>query len=99
MTTKRRWTNDEEQVIIAKVRQHSNNLQRAFEEASEELGRTKDAVAFRWYSKLRNTEVVFMTISAKRKSVNTKNTIQGKQDNSEEVQLSIWRRILNILGL
>ena len=99
MTTKRRWTNDEEQVIIAKVRRHSNNLQRAFKEAAEEIDRTEGAVEFRWYSKLRSTEVVFMTVSAKRKTVNTKNIIQGKQDTSEEVQLSIWRRILRLLSL
>ena len=99
MTTKRRWSNDEEQVIIDKVRQHSNNLQRAFEEAAEELGRTKYAVEFRWYGKLRNTEIVFMTVSAKRKNINTKNTMKGKQDTSEEVQTSIWRRILRLLGL
>ena len=98
-TVKRRWTNDEEQVIISKVRQYPNNLTKAFREASVELERSERAICQHWYNVIRNNEIVFMTIGSKTKNINTKNTIQGGYDNTEKVKVSIWRRILKLLGL
>lgn len=99
MTTKPRWTNDEEQVVIAKVRQHPNNLKQAFREASEEIGRTEYAITRQWYVKIRHSETVFMTVGPKTINRNTKNIYQGSSNNTERANVSIWRRILKLLGL
>ena len=99
MTAKRKWTNEEEQVLINQVRQHPNNLQNAFKATSGIIGRSAHSIEQRWYGKIRHSETVFMTISPKTKNINTKNTVQGGYNNTERVQLSIWRRILKILGL
>lgn len=40
MRTFKRWTSDEEQVIISHVKANPNNLQKAFREASFEIGRS-----------------------------------------------------------
>lgn len=40
MSTLRKWTEDEEKVVISKIEENPNNLQKAFREASLEIGRT-----------------------------------------------------------
>lgn len=94
MTTKRRWTNEEEQVLIDQVRINPSNLSRAFRNASNITGRSPHSCEQRWYGKVRQSETVFMTIGANAMSVNSKNS-----DNTQPVRLPIWRRILNLLGL
>lgn len=39
MSTFRRWTEDEKKVVISKIEENPNNLQRAFREASLESGK------------------------------------------------------------
>lgn len=99
MTTKPRWTNDEEQVVIAKVRQHPNNLKQAFREASIELDRSPTSITQHWYRNIRHNEIVFMTVGSKTINRNTKNVFHGSYDNTEKMKVSIWRRILKFLGL
>ena len=36
MSTLRKWTEDEEKVVVSKIEENPNNLQRAFREASLE---------------------------------------------------------------
>lgn len=94
MTTKRRWTSEEEQVLIDQVRINPSNLARAFRNASNITGRSPHSCEQRWYGKVRHSETVFMTIGARNMSVNSK-----VSDNSQPVRLPIWRRILKLLGL
>lgn len=94
MTTKRKWTNEEEQVLIDQVRQNPGNLARAFRATSDVIGRSSHSIEQRWYGKVRHSETVFMTIGARNMSVNSKNS-----DNTQPVRLPIWRRILKLLGL
>lgn len=88
------WSNEEEQVLVDQVRQSPNNLSRAFRAASDELGKSYYAVKMQWYNHTRHSETIFMTVGANTMNVNSKNS-----DNTQPVRLSIWRRILNLLGL
>jgi hypothetical protein len=94
MTSRRRWTNEEEQVLIDQVRINPSNLTRAFRNASNITGRSPHSCEQRWYGKVRHSEAVFMTIGARNMSVNSK-----VSNNPQPVRLSIWRRILKLLGL
>lgn len=94
MTTKRKWTSEEEQVLIDQVRQNPGNLARAFRATSDVIGRSYHSIEQRWYGKVRHSETVFMTIGASNMSVNSK-----VSDNPQPVRLPIWRRILKLLGL
>lgn len=49
MSTLRKWTEDEEKVVISKIEANPNNLQRAFREASLEIDRTPIAIGWRWH--------------------------------------------------
>ena len=93
-TVKRRWTNEEEQLLIDQVRQNPNNLAKAFRDTSDIIGRSTHSIEQRWYGKVRHSETVFMTIGAKNMSVNSK-----VSNNPQPVRLPIWKRILKLLGL
>ena len=47
MGTLRKWTNDEEKVVISKVEANPYNLQKAFREASTEIDRTPAAIGWK----------------------------------------------------
>lgn len=94
MSQRRRWTNEEEQALIDQVRINPSNLARAFRNASNITGRSPHSCEQRWYTKVRHSEAVFMTIGANAMSVNLKNS-----DNTQPVSVPIWRRILRLLGL
>lgn len=91
---RRKWSNEEEQVLIDQVRHYPNNLSRAFKVTGEEIGKSEDAVRNQWYNHTRHSETIFMTVGAKNMNINSKNS-----STTQPIQLSIWRRILRLLGL
>lgn len=97
MSTRRKWTDEEEQVLISQVRNNPNNLSRAFRATSDVIDRSSHSIEQHWYTKTRHLEPVFMTVGSKTMNVNSKNTV--KYNNTERVKLPIWRRILRLLGL
>lgn len=68
----KRYTTEEEQVILKYVRLNPSNLQKAFSIAAEELGRTTTGVSARYYMKLKKSEVAFALLSSEGVSINTK---------------------------
>jgi hypothetical protein len=94
MATRRRWTSEEEQVLIDQLRINPSNLARAFRNTSNITGRSPHSIEQRWYSKVRHSEAVFMTIGARNMSVNSKIS-----NSPQPVSVPIWRRILRLLGL
>ena len=99
MTTRRRWTSEEEQVLIDQVRINPSNLSRAFRNASNITGRSPHSCEQRWYGKVRHSEAVFMTVGANNTiSTNQKNVFHGTTDNTQNRQ-SIWERFLGFLRI
>ena len=84
MSQRRRWTNEEEQVLIDQVRINPGNLARAFRNTSNITGRSPHSIEQRWYTKVRHSETVFMTIGTNAMSVNSKNS-----DSTQPVRLPI----------
>ena len=104
MSTRRRWTSDEEQVIISKVKANPNNLQKAFREASLELGRSVNSTALHWYTKTASKEGLkdrcghcFMTYGGKSLNINRKNVSVNTSDNTITISMDKLQRILDIL--
>lgn len=99
MNQRRRWTNEEEQVLIDQVRLNPSNLSRAFLHTSTIIGRTPNTIRIRWYSKVRHSEPVFMTVSSNNTvTTNQKNVFHGTNDNVEDAP-SIWERFLEFLRI
>lgn len=100
MSTLRKWTEDEEKVVISKIEANPNNLQRAFREASLEIGRTPAAIGYRWHQGgLRERSgKLFMTYGRKGTLNSNRKNVSGKtSDNTIRTGKSKWRRILDIL--
>lgn len=100
MSTLRKWTEDEEKVVISKIEENPNNLQRAFREASLEIDRTPAAIRWKWYQEgLREKSgELFMTYGRKGTlNSNRKNVSSKTSDNTIRTGKSKWRRILDIL--
>lgn len=97
MNTRRRWTNEEEQVLIDQVRINPSNLARAFRNTSEIIGRSSHSCEQRWYGKVRHSEAIFMTVGSKTVNMNSKNVFHGSYDNTEKIKVSIWRRFISFI--
>lgn len=96
MITRKRWSSEEDQVIIDLISKNPNNLKKAFREASIALNRSVDSCRIRWYSNIiknKNTPTCFITISKKTKSINSKNGKTAKNT------ISLWKKLLNLLKL
>lgn len=96
-----RWSEAEDRRLIALVSEHAGNLSEAFRLFSEEFpARSFRAVMLRWYSVIRkrpNVNVCLLTIDKKHKHLNGKNIKTPVTSN--RMRTSIWRQILNLLGL
>ena len=104
METLRKWTNDEEQVIISKVKANPNNLSKAFVEASSEIGRSVGSIVQRWYTKGRKKAALkdrcgscFMTYGGKSLNINRKNVYINTSNNTITISMDKLQKILDIL--
>ena len=100
MSTLRKWTEDEERVVISKIEENPNNLQRAFRKASLEIDRTPVTIGWKWYQGgLREKSgKLFMTYGRKGTlNSNRKNVSSKASDNTIRTRKSKWRRVLDIL--
>lgn len=90
MVTRKRWTQQEERVLLNQVSRSPQNLQKAFEVAAEILGRTRAACEFRWYYILKHREnsVAFTLVSNK---IATKNSKVGGV--TKKIKKSLWDKI------
>lgn len=97
MSNNKRWTKDEDRVLLESVKASPHNLKQAFKQASSKLDRSVTACSSRWYielSKRKDAEnVAFMCVSAKKMSVNRKTL---SPDNSAEAP-SLWKRMMNFI--
>lgn len=92
----KKYSNNEDKVIIGKVAKYPNNLQRAFKEAGTKLNRPTSSIQERWYKKLRNNNVVFVTYGKKGTvNINRKNVHENTTDNTV-VKPGLWRKFLNL---
>ena len=89
----KRWTTAEDARLARQVKAFPQNLHKCFLMVAEELGRTESAVAGRWYQHVSKnpTNVCFFTASPKHVSKNRKN------GEGVETNISIWRRLMNII--
>lgn len=94
----RKWTEEEESIMLRYVKSYPQNLTKAFLMISEHLTdagtpRTPGAVSNHWYTVLskKPEALIFFTASQKHVSKNRKN------GTGVETSPSIWRRFLTIL--
>lgn len=95
MRNYRRWTHTEDTRLLRQVKAYPQNLHKCFMIVAEEIGRSENAVANRWYGKVsKNPEAkAFFIASPHHVSMNRKN------GEGERSTVRIWNRLLRVLGL
>lgn len=102
MTTKRRFTEEEDRLIISKVNENPSNIAQCLRELSIELDRTFSALQHRWYTVLAKkdtsskTNTCFITYGNRNVNPNRKISREGTQQ-PKTIKKSKWRRILDII--
>ena len=95
MAKNKRWTAQEDTIVVSAVKDSPTNLRAAFKAAGKKTGRSEGACSNRWYTVLSKDKAnaCFVTVSGKHQSLNRKNGAGIK------CTQSIFTRILKILGI
>lgn len=102
MNTRRRFTEEEDRLILSSIGEGPSNLARVFRAIATEIGRDPKSIANRWYRYLskkdtnHKTNAAFMTYSSNKVNTNRKVARENTQQ-PIEVRRSKWRRILDII--
>lgn len=90
-----KWSQRDEDRLIANIEKHVLCLRRAFEITSKEVQRSPKAVAAHWYQKTSKNcgRTLFATVSGRHIAVNRKNS------KGQPLKVSLYKRVLALLGL
>lgn len=104
MATRRRWTEEEEDILVQAVQANPHNLSDCFRLVASRLNRTEKSVTLHWYMSLnvsRNPRVgtLFMTISNDSLYINRKNHFNGVHVRPIEYNEEQWERIKELLNI
>lgn len=99
MSTKKRWTKEEEEILVQAVKANPHNLSKAFREVAEKLGRTETAVNIQWYTKIRSRSICFVTVSQDKKFKNGKNYVPecGHINSPTPSNKTLWEKLKALL--
>ena len=97
MSTKRRWTKEEKEILVQAVKANPHNLYKAFRQVSVELDRSFRAVAHQWYRKVRHSSKCFITISSKKQMINGKNYKSGNSNSPVATIKTLWKKLKDLL--
>ncbi len=103
MATRKRWTVEEDKVLVQAIKAMPHHKEEAFRIASEKLGRTVSACSLRWYHKLSNPKskyyagCVFTMVSHSTRMNNR--TTCNNTVKAEPMPKGIWAKIKKLLGL
>ena len=110
---KRRWTIEEENILLNNINSSPYNLAKAFKKTSLDINRSFTAVQSRWYGiprsstckgtiglRFRSMESnkAFISISSRKKTINTKVIRDGSYSNYTTVTKSVWKRFLSLFN-
>lgn len=107
MTTKKRWTEEEDNILVQAIKANPHNLSKVFKELYETSlsHRTYKAIQYRWYYVLNNpynkkyVGCLFTTIGLRSRYDNKK--VYNIKSNTEPVKhkVSIWNKIKSLLKI
>lgn len=98
MTTRRKFTKEEDSFILSTVAKNPHNLSECFRQVAIKTNRSSKCIANRWYHYLSKkdsndkTNTVFITVGKKSVNYNRKIAIENTQQPKSK-NPSIWRTI------
>lgn len=97
---KNRFTQAEVEELVDSVRKNPENLNRVFRELSVKWGtHSVDSIKFYYYTKVKNSNELFLTLGEKKAFLNRKVVKEGDRTIPIRVRKTIWVRIKNLLKL
>ena len=105
MAGNRRWTEEEDKILVQLIKEYPHNKSKAFFMASQRLDRHEKGCSKRWYCALSNPEhpkyvgCAFTMISRKTKFDNRTQYTEHNITAPEPMSLSLWERIKRFLRL
>lgn len=104
MATRRRWTEEEDNILVQAVQANPHNLSDCFRLVASRTDRTEAACSLRWYTVLNvsnNPRVgtLFMTISNDSLYINRKNHFNGVHARPINYNEEQWERIKELLNI
>ncbi|MBQ1930500.1 MAG: SANT/Myb domain-containing protein [Bacteroidales bacterium] len=100
MSTRKRWTKEEEEILGQAIKANPHNLSKAFREVAGQLGRTEEAVSRQWYTKTRINSICFVTVSQGKELKNGKNYVpmSGHTKTPSASNKTLWEKLKALLG-
>lgn len=104
MTIKRRFTKEEDSLILSTVAENPHNLSKCFREIAIKINRGPKSIANRWYHYLSKkdsndkTNTVFITVGKKKAFLNRKIVPEGMPEESYKVRKSLWEKLKNLFS-
>ena len=101
MTTKRRFTKEEDSLILSTVAKNPHNLSECFREVAIKINRGPKSIASRWYHYLSKkdsndkTNTIFVTVGKKSVNYNRKTAMENTQQ-PEKQRSGIWKTIFKL---
>ena len=105
MAGNRRWTEEEDKILVQLIKEHPHNKRKAFLEAARKLDRPEKGCSKRWYMVLSNPEnpkyvgCAFTMLSRKTKFDNRTQYTEHNVTAPEPMSESLWTRIRRFLRL
>lgn len=103
MRTRHRYDEEEDALIIQVADNYPQNLSEGFRELSDKLGLTPTAISSRYYvlkkKELEKSSYSFVVVSKKKVVKDRKVVRQGCPIKLEKNKVSLWRKILKLLGI
>lgn len=103
MTTRRRWTEEEDKLLAQAITANPANIKEALMQVSKTLDRTFCACHFRWYRVLSitqnstKTNTLFMTVGSKTVYKNRKNS--SSNSTIKPIKSNLWNTIKKFLKI
>lgn len=102
----KRWTNEEDTVLVQAIKANLHNRSQAFREAAAKLeDRDETSCSNRWYIVLGNPEhkkyvgCMFTMVGAKSKLDNRTSSREGVHITPTKTKKGLWAKIKTLLGL
>ena len=99
MTTRRLYTQEEEQIIIEEIGNSIHNIQQGCRNAAERLGRTPHTIEQHWYTVTSKSEACYFIAGKRNKAKNRKIVRTGTYDSRSNNSPSLWSRLLRLFGI
>lgn len=98
MTTRKRWTKEEETILVQAIQANPLNIKEACRQVSSKINRTAGACLYHWYYVLTSAD---NNAGANFLIVGTKGIVRNRKNKGtiEKKRISIWHRIKKFLNI